>query len=230
MPCAISGKLMRPTAAGGAVAVAGAPLWLIPSRSDFFWTPDGGTTWLPFEPATGLAAGAPSLTFAQVTSGVDGAWGFSAPVDTDIHLPVAAPTPALVWSIKDSVTGKVYSGPLVAGTVGTAKTLDELVQLSVPNGWKVGGQEVLALPQGTSQTYPVTFTSSSDEVGIVFSVLFPDILYRFVSGSYTDSSASKTVYSVAVKEGTKTTAGCTLKLSALPPGGATVQVDAEFRR
>lgn len=229
MPCNVTGALKTALPTGSQTPVVGAKLWLVPSRTDFFWTPDSGTTWLPFRPLAGLV-GAPPNVFAETKTALDGSFGFAVPyTDDDVHLPAGAPSPALVWSIVDS-GGKVYTGPLLSGTVGTDKTLDQLTQLGAPNTWAVAGAATVALPQNQNQLASVTFTDAGDEHAVTFSSAFPDLSYRMLSGAYTDDTSSKTVYAVAIKAGSKTTTGCILKLSAVPPTGANVQVDVEFRR
>lgn len=222
MPCTISGKLTYLDAAGAVQPLSSKKVYLLPSRTDFTFTPDAGTTWYPWQKNTALPTAYQYGVEAE-TNG-SGAFSFVVPFsDTEVSLPTGAPAPVLFWNIVDPNTGKVYYGPTLAATVSTAKTLKELLALATPNDWKIAGAAQVALPAGTSYKYSGNFTDASDELAIAFTVPAPTSDYLVSPGLETDDSTSKQVYSVCVKEGTRTVNGFTLKLSQTPPSTKTVK-------
>lgn len=118
----LSGKLSRLLPDGTAEPVAeGTAVYLLPSRTDFMWTPDGGTTWLPWQKNLELDTAYQNGVKAE-TNGT-GAFSFKVPFsDTEVQLPTGAPLPALVWNVVDPSTGKVYYGPVLS-SLGATKTL-----------------------------------------------------------------------------------------------------------
>lgn len=222
MPCTISGKITYLDSAGAPQALEGEKVYLVPSRTDFMWTPDGGTNWYPWQKNEALPTA--YQYGVEATTNGSGAFSFVVPFsDSEVTLPTGAPLPVLTWNIIEPVTGKVYYGPTLAATVLTAKTIKELIALAVPNDWKIAGATQVALPAGTSYKYSGNFTDASDELAIAFTVPAPTADYLVSPGCETDSSTSKQVYSVCVKEGSRTTAGFTLKLSQTPPSTKTVK-------
>lgn len=222
MPCTISGKLTYLDAAGAVQPLSGELVYLVPSRTDFMWTPDGGTNWYPWQ-KNELLPTSYQYGIEATTTGT-GAFSFVVPFsDTEVQLPTGAPAPALFWNIIDPLTGKVYYGPTLATTVSTAKTIKELIALAVPNDWKIAGAAQIALPAGTVYKYSGSFTDASDELAIAFAGPAPTSDYEVIPGLETDSSTGKQVYSVCVKEGSRTVNGFTLKLSQTPPSTKTVK-------
>lgn len=222
MPCTISGKLTYLDSAGTAQPLSGKKLYLVPSRTDFTFTPDGGTTWLPWQKNEDLPTA--YQNGVEATTNGSGAWSFVVPfTDTEVALPGGAPAPALFWNIIDANTGKVYYGATPSATVSTTKTLKELLALGSPNTWQIAGATQIALPAGTAYKYSGSFTDASDELPIAFAVAAASTDYSITHGLETDDAATKDVYAVGVKQGSRTTTGFTLKLSQKPPTGKTVK-------
>jgi hypothetical protein len=222
MPCTISGKLTYLDSAGAAQPLSGKKLYLVPSRTDFTFTPDGGTTWLPWQKNEDLPTA--YQNGVEATTNGTGAWSFVVPfTDTEIALPGGAPSPSLFWNIIDANTGKVYYGPTPSATVSTAKTLKELLALGSPNTWQIAGSTQIALPTGRAYKYSGNFTDASDELPIAFATPASTTDYEVLPGIETDDTTGKQVYSVNVKQGSRTVNGFTLKLSQTPPSGKTVK-------
>lgn len=222
MPCTVTGKITTIDATGTPTGISGAKVYLVPSRTDFTWTPDGGTSWYPWQKNTTL----PTAYQYGVEATTNGSGAFSLVVpfsDTEVHVPVSAAAPALFWNIIDPNTGKVYYGPTLAATVSTAKTLDALTQIASPNDWKISGAAQVALPVGNAYKYSGNFTDASDELAIPFAVPAETTDYEVLCGLETDNDAAKQVYSVNVKQGSRALEGFTLKLSQTPPSGKTVK-------
>lgn len=220
--CTVSGKITYLDAAGTSQPIEGAKVYLVPSRTDFMWTPDGGTNWYPWQKNTLLPTA--YQWGVEATTNGSGAFSFKVPFsDTEVQLPTGAPLPTLFWNIIDPLTGKVYYGPTLAATVSTAKTIKELIALAVPNDWKIAGAAQIALPAGTVYKYSGSFTDASDELAIAFAGPAATSDYAVTCGLETDTSTGKQVYSVNVKEGSRTVNGFTLKLSQTPPSTKTVK-------
>ena len=221
MSCTISGKLGYLDSAGAFQALGDEKVYLVPSRTDFLWTPDAGTNWYPWQKNEEL----PTAYQYGVELTTNGSGAFSAVVpwsDSEVKLPVSAPLPALYWNVIDPTTGKVYYGPTLEAVVSTAKTIKELTQIASPNDWKIAGSAWTATPVGEGYKGKVTFTDASAEAAVVFPGAAVSSEYTVVCGVGTDSSTEKTVYSIGVKEGSITTTGFTLKLSQTPPTAKTV--------
>lgn len=222
MPCTVSGVLSYLDAAGTVQVLANKKVYLIPSRTDFMWTPNG-STWYPWEKNENLPT-AYQYGVEGTTNG-SGAFSFNVPyTDTEVLLPVSSTSPSLVWNIVDPLTGKVYYGPVLAATVGVSKTLKELTQLASPNDWKIAGTVWSATPVFTGFEGTATITDASAEIAVAFAVPTSTANYRVLLGWTTDDSSALTTYVVNVKAGTQTVNGFTLKASQTPPTGKVVSV------
>lgn len=222
MSCTASGKLTWSDSSGAPQPLAGQKLYALPSRTDFMWTDDGGTTWRAWQKNPNLPT---AYQYGiEITTNGSGEWSVKLPwSDSELHLPVGAPAPAVLWNVVDPTTGKVYYGPLLQSVVGAAKTLDELTQLAAPNDWKIAGSAQVGLPVVGGFAGTITFTDASEEAAVAFATPASSSEYRVLHGLETDSSAAKTPYAVGVKEGSRTVDGFTLKLSQQPPSGQTVK-------
>lgn len=232
MSCNISGRVVLATSAGTTPGLPGLPsrqVYLRPSRTDFQYSFDSGTTWQSWEGDPNLAATYPGAIAA--TPDLSGNWGFTVPwtdSSSEVQLPGGAPVPGLLWNIIDPnpATGLVvYYGATKQMVVSTAKTIKELIALGSPDTWQVGSVTYTAVPVGPRRYVSVSFTSSSATA----SVVFPDIgsaSWKFGCGVESDD-ASPTSYVPKVDTATKTSTGGTIYLSDLPPAGKTVLVHIE---
>jgi len=229
MSCIVSGKVVTATAAGSTTAQDGKFVYLLPSRTDFQYSQDGGTTWQAWEGDPDLSGGLAGAIKATTNS--TGDWSLTLPFTddpTEIQLPVGASSPALYWNIIDPnpATGTVYyKGQTPATVVGAAATIKDLIALPSPDTWTVTGVAFSGYPVGNRRYAVATFTSPSN----VAAVTFADIgtaAWRFNYGIETNDSGG-TFYSVTVDSALKTSAGGTVYLSDVPPAGVTVTVPIE---
>lgn len=222
MACIVSGTITYSDSAGVAQPVVGAKLWVRPSRTDFDWTDDAGTTWRSWQKNPNNPVG--HEYDIAITTIAGGAWSVKLPwTDSEIRLPVGATVPSVFWNIIDDNTGKVFYGPLVEATVAASKTLNTLTQLGSPNNWRIAGAAQSALPVAGGYEGTVSFTDASDEIAVSFPTRAGSPEYRVLHGLETDNSATRTPYVLNVKEGSRTVDGFTFKLSQAPPSGKTVK-------
>lgn len=225
----ISGRVVVATSAGGTPARPNSVIYLIPSRTDFQFSLDGGTTWQSWEGDPNLASKYPGAIAA--TPNGSGDWGFSVPwtdSTSEVQLPGGAPVPGLLWNLVDPnpATGSiVYYGATPQSAVGSSKTVKELISLASPDTWQVGSVTYAAVPVGPRRYVTVPFTSSS----AVASIVMPDIgsaSWKFAYGVESDD-AGDTFYIPKVDTASKTSTSGTIRLSDLPPAGKTVLVHVE---
>lgn len=232
MSCNISGRVVLATSAGTTPGLPGLPnrqIYLRPSRTDFQYSFDGGTTWQSWEGDPNLASTYPGAISATPDSA--GNWGFTVPWTddaTETQLPGGAPIPSLLWNVIDPnpATGPiVYYGATKQLAVGSAKTVKDLISLASPDTWQVGSVTYTAVPVGPRRLVSVPFTSSS----AVASIVMPDIgsaNWKFSCGVESDD-AGDTFYIPKVDTASKTSTSGTIRLSDLPPAGKTVLVHVE---
>lgn len=228
MGCTVA-VLVKQLLPGGTLAPAANALVLLqPSRTDFTWTPDGGTTWLPWQ-GDPSAVGYPGAIFARTNQ--SGEASFVVPyTDTEVHLPSApgGAGPALQWQIIDpderrSGQGiRVWYG-ILPSSVSSPQSLDALTQLG-SDPWLVASTLYNGQPAGVRRRVSATFSEGES----VNPVAFADIgfaTWRFTAGIETDDDG---VYVANVVKSTKTSAGCQVRLSQAVPTGKTVAVHLEI--
>lgn len=229
----ISGRVVAATSGGTLFAPdpeTARYVYLRPSRTDFQYSLDGGTTWQSWQGDPDLKATYPGAIAAAVNG--SGAWAFAKVPWTDdpaeTQLPGGAPVPDLLWNIIDPnpATGPiVYFGATRELAVGAAKNLMELTTLAEPDTWQVGSVTYSAVPVGPRRFVTVPFTSASQ----VASIVFPDIgsaSWKFGTGIESDDEGD-TFYEVKVDTASKTNTSGTIRISDLPPVGKTVLVHVE---
>jgi hypothetical protein len=229
MSCTISGRVVLPTNVGTTTGLLGRRVYLRPSRTDFQFSLDSGTTWQNWQGDPDLATTYPGA-IAAVTNGA-GDWSIVVPWTdntNETRLPGGAPVPALLWNIIDPNPASgpiVYFGATKQSIVGPAQSIKGLTTLAAPDTWQVGSVTYSAVPVGPRRRVSVPFTSASQ----VASIVFPDIgsaEWKFSWGVESDDS-SDTFYVPIVDTTSKTNTSGTLRLSDVPPAGKTVLVHVE---
>lgn len=224
MPCTVTFLVQRLTASGSLTPVPNYKLYLQPSRTDITYTPDGGTTWLPWQGDPSIAA-YPYAVMAQTNS--SGIASFQIPyTDTEVHVPSATPTPAVQWQLIDPGTApapavRVWYG-LLPSSVTSPKTLDALTQLGA-NPWKIASTLYNGVPSGIRRQVSVTFTEGQSQNG----ASWPEIGFTTWRATLGVRTADDGVYAAEVVAGSETSQGCQVRLSQTVPTGATVRVDME---
>lgn len=230
MSVIITGRVVVATNAGLLEAVPSRYVYLRPSRSDFQFSLDGGTTWQNWQGDPDLAGTYPGAISA-LTNG-SGAWGFAVPWTDDpaeTRLPGGAPVPDLLWNVIDpnpTAGTLVYYGATAQAVVGAAKNIMQLTTLPQPDTWAVGSVTYSAVPVGPRRVVTVPFTSASQSASIVF----PDIgsaSWKFSWGVESDD-VSATFYLPQVDTASKTSTAGTIRISDVPPVGKTVLVHVEI--
>jgi hypothetical protein len=227
MSCVISGKVVVATSAGGVTGQNAKAVYLQPSRNNFQFTTDGGTTWYTWEGDPNLSASYPGAIAA--TTDVNGNFAFTVPyTDTECASPTGAPVPDLYWNIIDP---NPTAGPLVfwgrtdSAIVGASKTLKQLITLPVPDDWQVGNVTYSATPAADERYATVAFTSASTAGAVTFPTL-NTTAWTFTYGVESDDGRQ---YTVNLDTATKTDTGAALTLSDLPAVGKTVRVHLHVR-
>jgi len=225
----ISGRVALALAGGLVPGLANKQVFLRPSRTDFQYSLDGGTTWQSWQGDPDLAATWPGAIAGLTDS--QGTWAFTVPWTDDpaeTQLPGGAPVPGLLWNVIDpnpSTGPLVYFGPTRELVVGAAKNIMELTTLPEPDTWQVGSVTYSAVPVGPRRFVTVPFTSASAAASIVM----PDIgsaSWKFGTGIESDDD-SDTFYEVKVDTASKTNTSGTIRISDLPPVGKTVLCHVE---
>lgn len=229
MSCVITGRTVFPIASGSLTALGNKKIIIVPSRDDFEYSLDSGTTWQPWEGDPNLAATYPGGVAA--TSNTSGDWGFTLPwtdSTSEVRLPGGAPLPDLMWNIIDpnptSGVRTIY-GATKQAVVGATKTTKQLITLASPDTWQVGSVTYRAVPVGPRRYKTVAFTSAGTSAALTF----PDMGtagWRFGHGIESDD-ATRT-YAAIVDTATKTNTSGTIHLSDVPPAGKTVYVHVEI--
>jgi hypothetical protein len=224
----ISGKVLLYDAAGTEIPFESPPtVYLQPSRTNFFYTTDGGTTWIPWQGDPVLKETHPGAIAKVCNSSGD--WTFTIPW-TDTECVSGTPNPPLLWNIIDPnpATGTVvYTGPTPASIVGAASTLKDLITLAAPSTWQVSGEAYTGYPVGDRRVTTVSFTAASST--LTAGATWPAMAaatWKANLGIRTDDTSGAS-YTAQVDDTTRTTTGCNIVLSGLPPAGATVYVDIE---
>lgn len=220
MSCVISGKVATATSAGSVTGQNAKSVYLQPSRTDFQFTNDGGTTWFTWEGDPDLSESYPGAIAA--TTDVNGNYSFTVPyTDTECVLPTGAPSPDLYWNIIDPnpTSGLlVFWGKTDSAVVGAAKTVKQLIALASPDDWQVGSVAFTAEPEGQERYGTVSFTSA----GVAGAISFPSLNtteWTFTVGIESDDGKQ---YTINLDTGTKTDTGASVTLSDLPDVGSTV--------
>jgi hypothetical protein len=228
MSCIVTGRVVVAAASGTASPLSGKKIIVVPSRDDFEFSLDSGTTWQPWEGDPNLAGTYPGGVAALTN--VTGDWGFTLPwtdSTSEVRLPGGAPVPSLLWNIIDPnpVKGvRVIYGATKQAVVSMTKSTKQLITLAAPDTWQVGSVTYQAVPVGTRRYVTVPFTSASATA----SITMPDFgssTWRCNFGIETDD-ATRT-YAVVLDRASKTSTSATLRLSDIPPAGKTVWVDVE---
>lgn len=202
-------------------------VYLIPSRTDFQFSIDSGTTWQNWQGDPNLASTYPGGI--QVTAALDGTWSVALPWTddpTECQLPVASPTPALKWNIIDPnpTTGRlVFTGETPAAIVGSTKTIQQLTALAPPNTWTVSGVTYRAVPIGPRRFQTLSFTTSSIAALSMDDIGTND--WKFGYGIESDAPSSN--YTLTLDTASKTSTAGSFYLSDVPPAGKTVKVHIE---
>ncbi len=228
MSCIVTGRVVVAASAGTSTPLSGKKIIITPSRDDFEYSLDSGTTWQPWEGDPNLAGTYPGGV-AATTNGT-GDWGFTLPWTdsvTEVRLPGGAPVPGLLWNIIDPnpVKGvRVIYGATKQAVVGATKSTKQLITLASPDTWQVGSVTYQATPVGTRRYVTVPFTSASPTA----SIIMPDYgsaTWRLNFGFESDDAAK--TYAAILDRATKTSTGGSLRLSDVPPAGKTVWVYVE---
>lgn len=224
----ISGKVLLYEPDGSEIPFETPPtVYLQPSRTNFFYTTDGGTTWTPWQGDPVLKDAYPGA-IAKVCNG-SGDWTFTVPW-TDTECVSTAPNPPLLWNIIDPnpATGAiVYTGATPASVVGATSTLKDLITLAAPTTWKMSGEAYVGYPVADRRMATAAFTSASST--LTAGVSWPPMsapTWKANIGIRTDDTSGAS-YTAQIDETTKTASGCSIVLSGLPPVGTTVYVDIE---
>jgi hypothetical protein len=223
--CTVTGIVATLDSAGAAQVIQGAKVYLTPSRTDFVWTPDGGTTWYPWYKNENLPT---AYQFGvEATTNGSGVFSFKIPFsDTEVLFPVGATTPALIWNITIPVTGQVFYGPTLAAIVGASKTIKELTQLADPNTWRAATSQYTGYPYGIERMASVTFNAGQSSLGVgPWLDLGTTVWYAF--GSLRTDDTGITGWKVV--KGSESTTGCTIELTSAPATGKTARVDLWVR-
>lgn len=229
MSVVISGRVVTATSAGGITAQANKRVYLRPSRTDFQFSLNSGTTWQTWEGDPSLATTYPGAIAA--TTDTNGNYAFTVPWTdsaSEVQLPGGAPVPGLLWNIIDPnpTTGTiVFYGATASAVVGASKTLKELIALASPDTWQVGSVAYVLAPAGNERFGSVSFTSASTSAAVVFPSL-GTTSWSFTAGIQSDDTNQ---YTVRLNTASKTDTGATLELSDLPPVGKTVTVYLHVR-
>lgn len=229
MSVVISGKVVTATSAGSTTPQAQRQVYLKPSRGDFQFSYDGGTTWQTWEGDPDLTLTYPGAIAA--TTDINGNFSFTVPWTddpTETQLPGGAPVPDLLWNIIDpnpSSGALVFYGSTPSAVVGASKTLQELISLASPDTWQVGPVAYTLYPAGNERFGSVTFTSASTTAAITFPTL-NTTAWSFTTGIESDDGEQ---YTVMLDTASKTDTGATLKLSDVPDVGKTVIVHLHVR-
>lgn len=225
----ISGRVALATSAGMVSGLGNKHVYLRPSRTDFQYSLNGGTTWQSWQGDPDLQGTYPGAISALTDP--SGTWAFTVPWTDDpaeTQLPGGAPAPALLWNVIDPnpATGPiVYYGATPSAVVGAMKSVMELTTLPQPDTWRVGSVTYAAVPVGPRRFVTVPFTSASQ----VASIVFPDIEtagWKFGWGVESDDEG-EVFYAPKVDTGSKTNTSATIRLSDVPPLGKTVLVHVE---
>ena len=236
MSCAISGRVVVAANTGTLTANPNRYVYLRPSRVDFQFSLDSGTTWQNWQGDPDLETTYPGAIKALCDG--SGNWTFAVPWTDDTNetqLPGGAPVPDLLWNIIDPnpTTGViVYYGATPSAVVAANKTIQELCALPAPDTWQVGSVTYTAVPAGTRRYVTVAFTSASRVAALVFPSV-NSAAWKFAVGIESDDTpddpeeGDDAFYLVKVDTATKTDTGATVRLSDLPPVGKTVLAHIE---
>lgn len=228
MPCTVTGISAPISSSGSVVAWESQKyVYLQPSRNDFHFTTDAGTTWRSWQGDPDLEGTAYEGAIKASVNLSSGAWSFSVPfTDTEVYFSGGAGpgTPALMWNIRDPnfATGEqVYTGPALSATVSTAKTIKELLALGSPNTWTVGGTVYYGTPEGKRRFVSVGFTPSSNTA----SASWTDIgtASWIASGSLRSDDDGVTGWRIV--KGSESATGCTVELSGTLASGKVATVN-----
>lgn len=202
-------------------------VYLVPSRTDFQFSINGGTDWQNWQGDPNLAATYPGGI--KISTAPDGGWSVSVPWTddpTECQLPVASTTPALKWNIIDpnpSAGCLVYTGETPAAIVSSAKTIQQLTALAPPNTWTVSSVTYRAVPVGPRRFQTLSFTTSSIAALTMDDIGTND--WKFSYGIESDVPSSS--YTVTLDTASKTSTAGTFYLSDVPPATKTVKVHIE---
>ena len=231
MSCTISGRVGTATAAGGTTGQSTKLVYLLPSRTDFEFSLDGGTVWQPWEGDPNLKNGPYAGAITATTSG-SGAWSFVVPwTDSalEVQLPGGAPVPGLLWNIIDPNTAsgppRVIYGATPELVVASAKTTKQLISLGAPNTWLVGSVTYTAVPVGPRRFVTVSFTSASTTAAISMADI-GTASWKFGHGIESDDT-DLNFYTIRIPTQSKTSTAATVLLSDVPPAGKTVRAHIE---
>ncbi len=222
----ISGRVERLQSNNALAAIPAKKVYLLPSRTDFQFSIDGGTTWQNWQGDIALLSTYPGAISA--TTNATGDWSFTVPWTddaTEFQLPLASPTPALKWNIIDpnpSTGIIVYAGETPTSD-GTAATIQELTALPDPDTWTVSSVTYRAVPVGPRRFVTIEFTSVTVAALSMDNIGTSD--WKFGHGIETDDTVSK--YSVTLDTASKTATAGTFYLSDVPPAGKTVKAHIE---
>lgn len=227
MSCVISGKVVTATSTGNVTGQNQKQVYLKPSRTNFQFTTDGGTTWYTWEGDPDLSEQYPGAIAA--TTDVSGNYSFTVPyTDTECASPTGAPVPDLVWNIIDpnpTAGTLVFWGKTDSAVVGASKTIKELITLPSPDDWQVGAVTYDAVPAADERFAAVTFTSASTSGALSF-VSLNQTTWSFTYGVESDDGRQ---YTINLDSATKTDTGASVTLSDLPAVGKTVIVHFHVR-
>ncbi len=231
MSCIITGLVNTATAAGGTTGQPSKLIYLLPSRNDFEFSFNGGTTWQPWEGDPNLRGGQYAGAITATTSSM-GAWAFTVPwTDSavEVRLPGGAPVPGLLWNIIDpnpaSGPPRVIYGATPELVVASTKTTKQLITLAAPDTWLVGSVAYQAVPVGPRRFVTVSFTSASTTAALSMTDI-GTASWKFGHGIESDDT-DLNFYTVRIPTQSKTATSAAVLLSDLPPAGKTVRVHIE---
>jgi len=231
MSVVITGRVVVATNAGLLDAVPSRYVYLRPSRSDFQFSLDSGTTWQNWQGDPDLAGGEFAGCIRALCNGT-GDWSFTVPWTDDpaeTQLPGGAPIPDLLWNVIDPnpAPGQiVYYGATPSAVVGAAMAIMELTTLPAPDTWQVGSVAYSAVPVGSRRFVTASFTSASQTASLVFADM-GTTAWKFNCGIESDD-VSATFYTPQVDTASKTSTSGTIRISDVPPAGKTVLVHVEI--
>jgi hypothetical protein len=216
MPCVVTGVSAPVDNALAVVAwTVQKYVYLQPSRQDFHFTADAGTTWRSWQGDPALDGTAYEGAIKASVNLSTGAWSFSVPfTDTEVYFSGGAGpgTPALKWNIRDPnfATGEqVYTGPALAAIMSTDKTMQALLALASPNTWTVGGTTYFGTPEGKRRFVTVGFTPSSNTQAASWTDI--GTAAWVATGSLRSTDDGVTAWRIV--SGSESATGCTLELS-----------------
>lgn len=230
MSCTISGRVALDTGPGTLTGLTNKTVLLRPSRTDFQYSLDSGTTWQNWQgdPAQTRYPG----SIATTTTGT-GAWSFKVPWTdnaNEIALPADSTLPPLTWQIIDPnpVQGAMfYTGATPELIVGAAKTIKDLTTLASPDTWSVSGTGAGfgTLPAGPRRYVTLAFTAVTGPQAGLTMYDIGTANWKYDAGISSDDPTKS--YTLILDTTSKTPTAGTFYLSDIPPIGKTVYADIE---